>query len=49
MTRRKNSPQKKEPKVILSATDLMDMDLSNMSEIKFRGTIITLLVIKITG
>ena len=44
MTRRKNSPRKKEPELILSATDLMDMDLSTMSEIQFRGTIIKLLV-----
>ena len=33
MTRRKNSPQKKELEGILSATDLMDMDLSNMTDI----------------
>ena len=39
MIRRKNSPQKKEPEATLSATDLI-MDLSNMSEIKFRITII---------
>ena len=44
MTRRKNSPQKKEPEVILSATDLLDMDLNTMSEIQFRSTIIKLLV-----
>ena len=35
-------PQKKEPEVIFSATDLMDMDLSKMLEIEFRITIIKL-------
>ena len=40
MTRSKNSPQKKELEVILSAADLLDMDLSAMSEIQFRSTII---------
>ena len=44
MTRRKNSPQKKELEVILSATILLDMDLSTMSETQFRDTIIKLLV-----
>ena len=44
MTRRKKSPHKKEPEVIFSATDLMDVDLSNMSEVQFRSTIIELLV-----
>ena len=44
MTRRKNSPQKKEQEVILSATELLDMDLNTMSEIQFRSTIIKLLV-----
>ena len=44
MTRRKNSPEKKEPEVILSSTDLMYMALSNMPEIEFRITIIKLLV-----
>ena len=42
MTRRKNSTQKKEPEVTLTATDRMDMDLSKMSEIEFRITIIKL-------
>ena len=45
MTRRKNSLQKKEQEVIFSATDLMDMDLSSISEIQFKGTIIKLLVV----
>ena len=44
MTRRKNSPQKKEPEIILSAIVLMNMDLSSMSEIQFRSSIIKLLV-----
>ena len=42
MTRGKNLPQKKEPEVILSATDLMDTDLSRLLEIQFRITIIKL-------
>ena len=43
MTRKKNSQQKKEPDVIFSATDWMDMDLSKMSETEFRIAIIQLL------
>ena len=45
MTRRKNLPQKKELEVILSATDLLDVDLNTMSDIQFRSTIIKLLVV----
>ena len=44
MTRRKNSPQKKEPETIFSATELQNLDFSMMSEIQFRSTIIKLLV-----
>ena len=43
MTRRKNSPQKKELEVTVSATALLDMDISKMSELEFRITIIKLL------
>ena len=43
MTRRKNSPQKKEPETIHSATKLQNFDLNTMSEIQFRSTIIRLL------
>ena len=43
MTRRRNSQQKKEPEVILSATDLINMDISKMSEMEFRTTIIKLI------
>ena len=34
-----NSPQKKEPEIMadLPATDLMDMDLNKMLEMKFRN------------
>ena len=42
MTRRRNSQQKKEPEVILSAADLFD--ISKMSEMEFRITIVKLLV-----
>ena len=44
MTRRKNSPQKKESKTILSATELQNMDFNSMSESQFRNTITKLLV-----
>ena len=44
MTRQKNSPQKREPEVILSATDLMDMDLCKILDIEFRIIIIKFLV-----
>lgn len=45
MTRRRKSHQKKVrvKEVILSAIDLIDMDISNMSEIEFRLMIIKLL------
>ena len=43
MTRRRNSQQKKETEVILSATDLINMDISKMSELEFRIMIIKLL------
>ena len=39
MTRRRNSQQKKELEVIPSPTDLINMDLSKMSEMEFRITI----------
>ena len=44
MTRSKNSPQKKEPETVLSATELQNMDFNSMSESQFRSTIIKLLV-----
>ena len=44
MTRRKNSPQKKKPETLLSATELQNLDLNTMSDIQFRSTIIKLLV-----
>ena len=44
MTRRKNSPQKKESKTVLSATELQNMDYNLMSQSQFRSTIIKLLV-----
>ena len=34
MTRRKNSPQKEEPGAVLSATELLNVDLNTMSEIQ---------------
>ena len=44
MTSRKDAPQKKEPKAILSATELQNVYLKTMSEIQLRSTIIKLLV-----
>ena len=45
MTRKKNSPQKKESETVLSATELQNLDVRNsMSESQFRSTIIKLLV-----
>ena len=43
MTRRRNSQQKKVPEVTLSAKDLIDMDISKMSELECRLTIMKLL------
>ena len=44
MTRKKNSPQKKESKSVLSATELQNLDYNLMSESQFRSTILKLLV-----
>ena len=44
MTRRKNSPQKKETETVLYARELQNLDFNMMSEIQFRSTIIKLLV-----
>ena len=44
MTRRKNSPQKKESETVLSAMELQNLDYNSMSESQFRSTIIKLLV-----
>ena len=44
MTRRKNSPRKKESETVLSATELQNLDYNLMSESQFRSTIIKLLV-----
>ena len=44
MTRRKNSPQKKELETVLSAKGLQNLDFNTMSETQFRNTIIKLLV-----
>ena len=44
MTRKKNSPQKKESELVLSATELQNLDYNSMSESKFRSTITKLLV-----
>ena len=44
MTRKKNSPQKKESETVLSATDLQNLDYNSMSESQFRITIIKLMM-----
>ena len=44
MTRRKNSPQKKESEAVLSVPELQNLDYNSMSETQFRCTIIKLLV-----
>ena len=44
MTRRKNSPQKKESETTLSPTELQNLNSICMSESQFRSTIIKLLV-----
>ena len=44
MTRRKNSPQKKESETVLSPTELQNLDYTSMPESQFRSTIIKLLV-----
>jgi len=40
MTKRRNPQQRKESETVASATDLMDKDISKMSEIDFRVAII---------
>ena len=44
MTRRKNSPQKKELDTVLSATELQNLDFNTTSEIQFGSPIIKPLV-----
>ena len=44
MTRKKNSPQKKESGTVLSAAELHNLEYNSMSENQFRSTIIKLLV-----
>ena len=44
MTKRRNSPQKKESETVLSATELQNLDYNLISESQFRSTIIKLLV-----
>ena len=44
MTRRKNSPQKKESRTVLFPTELQNLDYNSMSESQFRRTIIELVV-----
>ena len=44
MTRKNNSPQKKESETVLSATELQNLDYNSMSESQFSITMIKLLV-----
>ena len=39
----KNSPQKKEQEPIFTARDLLNMNISKMSELEFKSTIIKIL------
>ena len=43
MTRRKNSPQKKEQEAVPKAGDLINTDIGNMKDLQFRMTILKLL------
>lgn len=43
MTRCKNSPQKKEKEVELTTRDLMNVDISKISELEFKTVIIKIL------
>ena len=43
MTRQKNLPQKKEQEAVPKARDLINTDISNMSELEFRMTILKVL------
>jgi len=43
MTKRKKSPQQKEQEVVLTARDLLNTDISTMSDLEFR--IITLKIL----
>ena len=43
MTEWKNSPQKKEQEAVLTARDLINMDISKISELKFKITILKIL------
>ena len=40
MTRQRNSPQKEEQEIVLTARDIMNMDISNMSELEFKTIIL---------
>ena len=44
MTRRKNSPQKKQSLTVLSPTELQNLGDNSMSECQYRSTIIRLLM-----
>ena len=44
MTRRKNTPKRKESETVLSPTELQNLDYNLKSESQFRSTIIKLLV-----
>lgn len=43
MTRRKNSPQRREPEAVLTARDLISIDISKMLVLEFRIMIIKIL------
>ena len=43
MTGQKNSPQKREQEAVLTAREIINMDISKMSELEFGVTIIKIL------
>ena len=45
MTRWRNSPQKREQEAVLTARDLISMDISKMLELAFRMMIIKILAV----
>ena len=43
MTRRRNPQQRKEAETVTSATELMDMDITKLSEMEFRVTMVKMM------
>ena len=43
MTRSRNPRQRKETETVVSATELMDMDITKLSEMEFRVTMVKMM------